>query len=93
VAVKPNEVDPPGAIVALYAAFLTVIAPLDPVFDPFQRLEMLCPAASVIRTVQPLSVDAPVFRTVTSAWYPPDQLLVTVYAAAHPLPPGGGVEG
>ena len=77
VAVKPKIVDPPAASVPLYEAFLTVIEPLEPVLTPFHRLEMACPLAIVIFTVQPLTVDEPPLLTVTSPWNPPDQLLTS----------------
>src|SRR5690349_15829247 len=38
---------------------------------PFQTLAMVCPPASVSRTVQPLRVAAPLLATVTSPWKPP----------------------
>jgi len=58
-ATYPNAVDPPAGSEPLYGAFRTLIAPLVPLFTPFQRLVMLCPPASVMRTVQPLTAAAP----------------------------------
>jgi hypothetical protein len=55
----------------------TLTAPLVPVFTPLHRLVMVCPLASVMRTVQPFSAAVPLLRTVTSAWNPPLQLLAT----------------
>ena len=77
VAVYPNEVVTPPPRVPLEEAFLTVIAPLVPVFTPFHRLLMVWPLARVIFTVQPLTVDEPLFLTFTLALKPPCQLLVT----------------
>lgn len=59
VAVHPNEVEAPAASEPLYGSFFTVIAPLVPLFTPFQRLEMVCPLASVRWTVQLLIADEP----------------------------------
>nr|WP_246507333.1 hypothetical protein [Actinocrinis puniceicyclus] len=67
-AVKPNDVEAPALIVPLYAAFLTLIDPLLPLFTPLHRLLMLCPLARVMCTVQPFSVDEPLLATTTLAW-------------------------
>ena len=83
-------------MVPLYAAFLMTTAPVVPVFTPFHTLLMLCPPASVSRTVQPLSVDDTAFVTVTFAWNPVPQLLINWYAAVQApdcRPPVGGVVG
>jgi hypothetical protein len=66
-AVNPNVVEPPGAMVPLYEAFFTVIAPLVPLFTALHRLLMLCPFASVRLTVHSLSDGEPTSATVTLA--------------------------
>jgi hypothetical protein len=87
-ATNPNVVDTPGSSEPLYGAFVTLTVPLVPVFTPFQRLLMVCPPASVSRTVQPLIAEAPAC-TVTSPWNPPPQLVTVRYVALHA--PAGGV--
>ncbi len=68
VAVNPNVVEAFAPSVPLYAALRTDTEPEVPVLTPFQRLLMAWPEARVRRTVQPLSVVAPLLATVTSAW-------------------------
>ena len=82
-ATNPKTVEPLPDRVPLYAAFFTLTVPLLPVAEPFHRLLMLCPLARTIATVQPLSVDDPLFSTVTSAWNPLLQLLTSLYVALH----------
>lgn len=77
VPVYPNDVEPPPPIDPLNEAFLTLTAPLVPLFTPFHRLLMVCPLGSVRPTVQPLIADDPLLATVTFAWKPPVQLLET----------------
>lgn len=75
VAVHPNEVEAPAERAPLYGSFLTVIAPVVPLFTPFHRLLMVCPLASVSFTVQLLIADEPAV-TVTLPLKPPVQLLL-----------------
>src|SRR5512138_3216114 len=88
---NPNDVLAPGLTVPLYDTFLTVTPLPLTLSAPFQSWLIVCPAGSVQRTVQPFSGAEPLSVTATSAWKPPCQLLVTVYAAEQP-PAGGGLE-
>lgn len=77
----------------MYGAFVTVIAPVVPLFVPFHRLEMVWPLASVSFTVQLLIADEPAV-TLTLPLKPPVQLLDVVYDAEQvPEPPAGAVLG
>lgn len=58
-AVHPKDVEAPAASEPLYGSFFTVIAPVVPLFTPFQRLEMVWPLASVSLTVQLLIAEDP----------------------------------
>ena len=77
--VNPNIVFPPAAIVPLYDAFLTVtLLPLT-LSVPFQSWVIACPLGKVHLTVQPfIAVVDELSATVTPAWKPPCQLLVTL---------------
>jgi hypothetical protein len=83
-ALKPNEVDAPAASVPLYDTFATTaVEPLDRLASPFQTWLMLCPFGKRQDTVQPLSVDGPLARTLTCAWNCPGHELVTWYVAVQ----------
>ena len=75
-AVKPNDVLPPADSAPSYAAFATVTFWPDTLCVPFHRFVIACPPGSVHFTVQPLIAVEPAV-TVTAAWKPPDQVLVT----------------
>lgn len=70
--VIPNVVDALAARVPFQLAFVTVT--VLPVTDgtPFQSWLMVWPAGSVQVICQPDNGVAPLLRTVTSAWNPPD---------------------
>jgi hypothetical protein len=76
-AVKPNEVLPPGASTLFHDAFFIVAS--DPACDsvPFQELVMVSPSDITQLTVQPYMVDVVGFDTVTWAWKPPGQVVVS----------------
>jgi hypothetical protein len=93
VAIRPKDVLALGPIAPFQVTFFTVtLLPLI-VGVPFQTWLMVCPAGSVQLTVHPFIAVEVLLVTVTSAWNPPLQLLVTAYVAVHPVPLGGEADG
>ena len=90
-AVKPNETELPGLMLALYGSLVTVTAAPDEVNTPFQPLLTCCPLGHVQLARQPVAAEPPELLTVTWPWKPPDQLFVT--ENAHDSVAGGGVLG
>ena len=74
-AVYPNVVLAPAASDPFQDRLTTVTDDPDTVSVPFHSWVMLCPLASVHRTVQPWVADPPAF-TVTWPWNPPDHEFV-----------------
>src|SRR4051812_23041988 len=56
---KPKLVEALAPMEALYGAFRTVTAPVEPVFTPFQTLTRFWPLGIVSRTVHPLRLVEP----------------------------------
>lgn len=74
VAMSPNAVLAPAARAPFQPASETVAAPSAAVVRvPFHTWVTRAPSAGRSVTVQPRTGEAEVFRTVTSAWWPPCQ--------------------
>lgn len=93
---NPAVADSPGARFGFHdGAWIMALGPFC-IEVPFQAWVMVCPGGNIHWTYQSFSGVVPVFVMVTSAWYPPDQELVTRMLAVHdgvPAPPDGEGDG